>query len=227
MNVFITGANRGIGFGFVEYYLAQGHMVWATHRNDVGQLGAIDDRNLTRVQLDVTQDPESNEQLQQCVPERIDLLINNAGVYGGLKADAQSLQHVSADNMLELFNINCIGAMRMVRFLQQNLVRARGIVANMSSKMGSSADNSSGGCYAYRASKAALVICSKSMAIDLQGDGVRVITLHPGWVRTDMTQHSGLIDIEQSISGLTQVIKNIDDYEAGAFVAYDGQLIPY
>jgi NAD(P)-dependent dehydrogenase (short-subunit alcohol dehydrogenase family) len=93
--------------------------------------------------------------------------------------------------------------------------------------MGSSADNTSGGCYAYRAAKAALVIVSRSMAIDLAPRGVRVIALHPGWVRTDMTDQNGLIDVAQSVAGLARVIESVGDYPLGAFVAWDGQEVPY
>ena len=129
--------------------------------------------------------------------------------------------------MLEVFDVDCAGPLRVVQTLLTRLRRARGTIANVSSKMGSSADNSSGGCYAYRAAKAALVIVSKSMAIDLAPDGVRVITLHPGWVRTDMTGHGGLIDAATSAAGMARVIARADRYEPGAFVAFDGKIVPY
>jgi NAD(P)-dependent dehydrogenase (short-subunit alcohol dehydrogenase family) len=115
----------------------------------------------------------------------------------------------------------------VVQSLVQRVCAARGRIANLSSKMGSSTDNSSGGCYAYRAAKAALIICSKSMAIDLQSQGVGVITLHPGWVKTDMTSQSGLIDTQTSVAGMRKVIDNIVNYDLGTFVAFDGQQIPF
>ena len=93
--------------------------------------------------------------------------------------------------------------------------------------MGSSSDNTSGGTYAYRAAKAALIIVSKSMAVDLQDEGINVITLHPGWVRTDMVGFTGLIEVSESVEGMISVIDNINDYTPGDLVAFDGSVIPY
>jgi len=222
MNVLITGANRGLGLGFVHYYLAQGWQVWACYRSECEALTELASDSLHIVRWDVGENTEPRGEL----PSHIDLLINNAGVYGSEKG-GQSLDLITPEAMLEVFNVNCVGSLRVVKFLKNRLVAAQGVVANVSSKMGSSADNASGGTYAYRAAKAALVIVSKSMAVDLQADGVRVITLHPGWVQTDMTHQTGLIDIETSVKGMTQVINDMSEYELGAFVAYDGKVVPY
>jgi NAD(P)-dependent dehydrogenase (short-subunit alcohol dehydrogenase family) len=225
MNVFITGANRGIGLGFVHHYLNKGCEVWACYRNDRGGLTKIDRPQLHLVHWDVTQDKPKSVEGE--LPDRIDTLINNAGVYGPSEDADQSLNGVTPDGMLKVFDVDCLGALRVVKLLWPSVVKAKGVIANVSSKMGSSEDNSSGGCYAYRAAKAALVIVSKSMAIDLAPKGVRVITLHPGWVRTDMTNHSGLINVEEAVAGLTNVIANVDDYPPGSFVAFDGKIVPY
>jgi NAD(P)-dependent dehydrogenase (short-subunit alcohol dehydrogenase family) len=129
--------------------------------------------------------------------------------------------------MQEVFDIDAVGPLRVVQHLLPEILKAKGRIANLSSKMGSSADNSSGGCYAYRAAKAALVIMSRSMALDLAPRGVQVITLHPGWVRTKMTNDTGLIDVSESVAGMAKVISAIDRYEPGAFVAFDGKIVPY
>lgn len=227
MNVLITGANRGIGLGFVRHYLAAGHQVYACYRSDRGGLADMDAPGLHTVQWDVSGDAPRDFPDRTELPAQIHVLINNAGVYGGARDDDQSLDSVTSTAMFETFNVNCIGALRVVQRLWPRVAAAKGVIANMSSKMGSSADNTSGGCYAYRASKAALVIVSKSMAVDLHGHGVRVITLHPGWVRTDMTDHTGLIDVAQAVAGLTRVIGDAGRYAPGAFVAYDGKVVPY
>ncbi|MDQ6968381.1 MAG: SDR family oxidoreductase [Mariprofundaceae bacterium] len=222
MNVVITGANRGLGLGFVQHYLANGWQVWACYRSECEALMKLDSEALHLVEWDVSQDQDPCGLL----PDTIDLLINNAGIYGSTKG-GQSLDLIAPDDMLEVFNVNCVGPLRVVKYLKDRLIAAQGVIANVSSKMGSSSDNSSGGTYAYRASKAALVIVSKSMAVDFQAYGVRVITLHPGWVSTDMTHHSGLIDIETSVAGMTQVIEHVEDYELGQFIAFDGAVVPY
>ncbi len=227
MNVVVTGANRGLGLGFVRHYLNQGADVWGCYRSSPGQLESIESDRLHIVQWDVTENKGPDFAERAGLPEKIDLLINNAGIYGPKKGEGQSLTSVTPETMHEVFDVDCVGPLRVVQTLLPRITAARGKIANVSSKMGSSADNSSGGCYAYRAAKAALVIVSKSMAIDLAPEGVRVITLHPGWVRTEMTGHSGLIDVQESVAGMTCVIDHIDDYEPGAFVAFDGQIVPY
>jgi len=223
MNVVITGANRGIGLEFVRHYLAQGCEVWAGYRRDEGGLDELHDDALHLFRVDVAHGVDG---IAGQLPERIDLLINNAGIYGPKKG-GQSLDDVTPEAMLEVFNVDCVGPLRVVQALKQRIIDAKGVIANVSSKMGSSGDNTSGGTYAYRAAKAALVIVSKSMAVDLAPHGVRVITLHPGWVKTDMTGRTGLIDAPTSVAGMTNVIAHADDYDPGSFIAFDGKVVPY
>jgi NAD(P)-dependent dehydrogenase (short-subunit alcohol dehydrogenase family) len=220
MNVVITGANRGIGLGFVRHYLEQGDEVWAGFRRDPGGLSGIDDPRLHAVPIDVTGDLDT---AAAQLPARIDLLINNAGIYG---PSAQSLESVSPEVMRQVFEVDCIGPVRVVQALGERMADG-GVIANVSSKMGSSTDNTSGGCYAYRAAKAALVIVSRSLAIDLAPRGVRVIALHPGWVRTDMGGPGGLIEVADSVRGMARVLAHVDDYGVGAFVAFDGKPVPF
>ncbi len=226
MNVLITGAGRGIGLGFTEYYLKHGHTVYACYRTESGKLTTLCDQynDLNLLQWDVTR--PASDSLLQSLPGHIDLIINNAGIYGP-KKDGQSLQKVTPEAMHEVYEVDCIAPLRVVQTLQEKLSRPGGVIANISSKMGSSGDNTSGGTYAYRAAKAALVIISKSMAVDLQPEGISVIILHPGWVRTDMVGLTGLVDVSESVAGMSGIIENIENYEPGAFVAFDGQIVPY
>ncbi len=226
MNILVTGAGRGIGLGFVQHYLKQGHSVYACYRTESAKLNSLAEQynELNLLQWDVTR--PASETLLQSLPEHIDLIINNAGIYGP-KKDGQSLQKISAEAMHEVYDVNCVAPLRVVQTLQHKLTRPGGIVANISSKMGSSEDNTSGGTYAYRAAKAALVIISKSMAVDLQDQGISVITLHPGWVRTDMVGFTGLVDVSESVAGMSRVIENIDSYRPGDFIAFDGKRVPF
>lgn len=227
MNVVVTGAGRGIGLGFVRHYLANGANVWACYRSDKSKLDAVASSKLKCVQWDVVDDKDDDFINQSAFPDSIDLLINNAGIYGPQKEKGQSLDCVSPHAILDVLNVNCVGPIRVVQRLKSRIMLANGKIANISSKMGSSEDNTSGGCYAYRASKSCLINVSKSMAIDFAPYDVRVITLHPGWVKTDMTNQSGLIDVDASVKGMADIIKNIDRYSPGAFVAFDGRLISY
>ncbi len=225
MNVVITGANRGLGLGFVRHYLAQGDTVWAGFRLDAGALLELQQtypERLHPLQWDVCRPLASKDAL----PERIDLLINNAGIYGAGK-EGQSFDHITREQMLQVFEVDCVSPLMVVQQLASRLIAAEGTIANIGSKMGSIADNSSGGTYAYRAAKSALSMVSKSIAVDLAEDGVHVLTLHPGWVRTDMTQETGLIDVEASVAGMTSVLTRARMYATGSFVAFDGQPIPY
>jgi len=225
MNVVITGANRGIGLGFVRHYLGQGAQVWACCRQPSDELAALQGQGLQIVSWDVAKDgPDAGA---ETLPGELNLLINNAGIYGPTGVGSQSLEKVTMADMREVFEIDCLGPLRVVRFLLPALIAGKAVIANISSKMGSVSDNTSGGSYAYRAAKGALVGVSRSMAVDLIHSGVRVLTLHPGWVRTDMTSHNGLIDVDESVTGMVNVINRAVEYTPGQFIAYDGKVIPY
>jgi NAD(P)-dependent dehydrogenase (short-subunit alcohol dehydrogenase family) len=225
MNVVITGANRGIGLGLVRHYLGQGAQVWACCRQPGDELAALQQQGVHIVHWDVANDgPDSGT---ETFPDQVHLLINNAGIYGPKGVGSQSLESVTMDDMRQVFDIDCLGPLRVVRFLLPALTAGQAVIANISSKMGSVSDNTSGGSYAYRAAKGALVGVSRSMAVDLIHSGVRVLTLHPGWVRTDMTGHNGLIDVDESVAGMTDVISRAEDYTPGEFIAFDGKVIPY
>ena len=220
-NILITGANRGIGFTFCQHYLNKGCNVWATHRENSGSLESVNNSRLHCLEWDVT--TPADQTILDKLPRQIDLLINNAGQYGPAN---QQLESITAELMSELFLVNSIAPLMVVKQLRKRLIRGS-VIANLSSRMGSTEDNTSGGCYAYRASKAALVIISRSMAIDFRDSGIKVLTLHPGWVKTDMTGNTGEIDTTVSVRGMASIIEQIDHYQPAAFVAWDGEIIPY
>ena len=117
MNVLITGANRGIGFGFVKHYLSQGCDVWATYRSDYGGLEAIENDRLHTMQWDIVEDKDDAFLQAMGVPAKLDLLINNAGIYGPKKKHGQSLDTVTAETMREVFDVDCIGVLKVTQLL--------------------------------------------------------------------------------------------------------------
>lgn len=223
MNVLITGANRGLGAGFVQHYLQQGHEVWASYRQDQGVLAELACRRLHAFAWDVC---DADAVLSVDLPSHLDVLINNAGVYGPKKS-GQSLQDITVEAMLEVFRIDTIAPLMVSRRMLPLLRKGKAELINISSKMGSNADNSSGGTYAYRTAKAGLLMVSSSLAVDLAAQGVHVLALHPGWVQTDMTNGTGLIDVPTSVAGMCQLIDHARDYPSGSFLSYAAEPIPF
>jgi NAD(P)-dependent dehydrogenase (short-subunit alcohol dehydrogenase family) len=225
----ITGTNRGIGLELVKQTLAQGHHVIATARDPdavpaLKEMAAINPA-LTLAPLDLA-DADSYDALLGRLGDRpIDVLINNAGIYGPRDAVFGKLQ---ADDWLQVFHVDTIAPLLLTQKLMPNLRQGNERrIAFMSSKMGSVADNGSGGSYIYRTAKSALNQAVKSLSIDLQPEQFIVLSLHPGWVRTDMGGPNGLIDTETSAKGLLSVIQQAGPVDSGAFIAYDGQRIPW
>ncbi|MFT5452543.1 MAG: NAD(P)-dependent dehydrogenase (short-subunit alcohol dehydrogenase family), partial [Enterobacterales bacterium] len=149
----------------------------------------------------------------------------NAGVYGGRN---QIFGKIDEDTWLETFKINTVAPLILSQLLLPNLLKGNHkTIAMLSSKMGSIDDNTYGRAYMYRSSKSALNSVVKSMSIDLKDDGVRILALHPGWVRTDMGGADARIDAEESIAGLRQTMDRKDLSDSGRFFAYDGVELPW
>lgn len=175
--------------------------------------------------------PNFANKIEELVGENgLDLVINNAGAY--LKV---SLLEGSSDDVLENFKINAVAPLMMTRSLFSLLRKAASknngyhpLVVNVTSKMGSIEDNTSGGHYAYRTSKTALNMVTKSMSVDLASSGIKAVAIHPGWVRTAMGGPNGLIDTFESVTNMVRVI---GDVQAGAnkglFLNYDGAEIKW
>lgn len=225
--VFITGANRGIGLSLTELYLQQGAQVHATSRNlaDSKKLRALASRYNTLVlhELDVT-DYQRVAQLASELPA-IDLLINNAGYYG---PKGYGFGNTDIEEWRQVFEINTIAPLKLVEnfypLLQQGKAKK---IACISSKVGSMTENTSGGGYIYRSSKAALNSVVKSLSNDLTDEGFTVLALHPGWVRTEMGGPNALIDTQTSADGLAKVIEQSTQENSGQFINYDGTELPW
>ena len=227
--VVITGCSRGIGLELACQYAEAGWRVIATAREpDVSpalrQL-AVKHARLSVHTLDVSSDDSIADFIRQLGGKPVDLLINNAGVYGAGGSDVGYLSRAAWRDVLE---VNTLSPMMLTQALLPNLEAGTlKIVGMMSSKVGSIADNSSGGSYYYRSSKTALNQVVKSLSIDLASQGIKVVALHPGWVQTQMGGPNALIDTQQSVTGLRAVLAGLDTAGSGCFYSYDGTEVPW
>ena len=225
----VTGANSGIGLEFVRQLLARNNKVVATIRQSCPALEALKSSHgdsLVLTSLDQCDQTSITAWVRDLKAKAItpDFVLNNAGVYGKRGRFGEFTQ----EDLIFPFQVNTVGVLLVVQELvSAGLLKPGALIGNMSSKMGSMADNGSGGSYAYRASKAAQNAISKSMAIDLKRDlDVTTVLLHPGYVRTRMTGGEGLIDVEECVSGLLAVIES-DRELNGRWYDFAGKEIPF
>jgi len=216
--VLITGANRGIGLEMARQYKARGAQVIAACRTGSPALKTLGVR--IEEGVDVTDDALGGL-ASRLGDTRIDVLINNAGV---LRLD--TLSPLDVDSMRAQYEVNALGPVRTTSVLRDRL-NPGAKVALVTSRMGSIADNTSGGRYGYRMSKAALNIAGVSMALDLAPDGISVAILHPGFVRTGMTGGAGLIDADEAASGLIARIDALTPANSGTFWHANGEILPW
>lgn len=227
----ITGANRGIGLEFCRQYAADGWRVLACSRlpersDSLNRLASQYPELIKVHALDVADHVEIERLAQVLVDESIDLLINNAGIYPD--SDKSGFGHTDYAEWVQAFRINTMAPLKMAEEFATQIARSRQkAIITITSKMGSIADNGSGGTYLYRSSKAAVNMVVKSLAIDLKPLGITAVVFHPGWVKTDMGGPNALISAEQSVSGMRQVIGRLTMAESGRFFGYDGQDIPW
>jgi len=224
--VVITGANRGIGFEFTRHYATRGYRVHACcrHPEKASDLAELAVQHAVQVHsLDVN-DAQSVKGFAKALAETsIDLLINNAGVYGA----RVGLGELDYKVWQQVFLTNTLGPIRVTEALLSRLAVPGCKLVFITSKMGSIADNSSGGSYIYRSSKAALNAAVKSLAIDLADRQVIATLLHPGWVQTDMGGPNALISTQESVAQMTQTIDGLTMTHSGGFFNYDGKEIPW
>lgn len=215
----ITGANRGIGLELARLYAANGWQVIGVCRESSTDLEAVAARVIDRI--DVTRESDVLELKHALAGEQIHLLINNAG----LLQDEQ-LGTIDFDSIRTQMEVNAYGPLRVVEALVE-LIPEGGKVANITSRMGSIADNDSGGRYGYRASKAALNAFGKSLSVDLKPRGIAVAQLHPGYVKTRMVNFGGLISPEEAARGLAARIDALNLDNTGGFWHSSGEELPW
>jgi NAD(P)-dependent dehydrogenase (short-subunit alcohol dehydrogenase family) len=219
--ILITGANRGLGLEFVRQYAADGWRVLATVRDPLSGRAASDAG--AEVYVADVSDVNSIQRLRASLAEvPLDIVLNNAGIYG----DQQAFGDVDPDGFMKVIRTNTLAPLKMAEAFAGQMT-GRKIIASVSSLMGSIAENSSGGFYAYRASKAALNMVVKSLALDLQGQGITVVALSPGWVRTDMGGANAPLEPHEAIAGMRAVLAKVSLNDSGKFFHFDGRELPW
>jgi NAD(P)-dependent dehydrogenase (short-subunit alcohol dehydrogenase family) len=214
MKVVITGASRGIGLALTKLGLEKGHEVLAVLRDlSTSELAKIKSDKLHILETDL-QDPQSFSHLQKAVEkwEMVDLLINNAGIY----REDQELE-----DFQKSFFVNSIAPLFVTRALLPKLKNSdRPVCVQITSAMGSIGENTSGGSLSYRASKTALNMITKSLALD--ETWLTCLLIHPGWVKTRMGGEGAPVSPEDSSRGIWQVIERSDLSQSGSFKDFRG-----
>jgi NAD(P)-dependent dehydrogenase (short-subunit alcohol dehydrogenase family) len=231
MRTLVTGANRGIGLELVRQLAARGDAVHAAARepaaaDELRALAAGADGRIEVHAVDVTDDA-SVRALAEAVGDRaLDLLINNAGVYGGKRQHAST--DFDHDDAVETYRVNALGPLRVTFAMLPALRRARGAkIIHVTSGMGSIEDNTSGRFYAYRMSKAALNMASRSLAVDLKPEGIASAVINPGWVQTDMGGGGAPTPVADSVRGMLHEIDAFSLERTGAFLDWKGRPYPW
>ncbi len=223
-NVLVIGASRGIGLEFVQQYRAQGARVFGTHRSEEDRI-KLRDLGAETLKLDVMEINDVAGIAWQLDGERFDVVIMNAGVYG--PRTSTILQSPSLDDFDNVMRTNVLAPMRLVPMVAPLLESSRGTLAFISSKMGSIEESWASYGMLYRTSKASLNMVAKLTHADFSPRGVRVISLHPGWVRTDMGGPNAEVDAEHSVSGMREVIASSQQHPSGGFYDFRGKRIAW
>jgi NAD(P)-dependent dehydrogenase (short-subunit alcohol dehydrogenase family) len=217
----VTGANKGIGLALVAELRQRGHHVLAACRSSSPALAKLGAEIVEGV--DVATDAGIAKLVAAVGTRTIDLLINNAGIL--LWGDR--LGELNVDGIRQQFEVNALAPLRITDALRERL-GSGAKVALVTSRMGSIDDNSSGGAYGYRMSKAALNMAGKSLAVDLKPRGVPVIILHPGMVKTDMVgNHGGQVEPEDAAKQLLARIDALTLDTTGTFLHAKGEKLPW
>ena len=213
-NIIVTGANRGIGFEITKQYLKLGHRVWASYR----------DESCAKDLFSMTQ--AFDDFLQSKL--KFEVLFNNAGII-----DWNDFENVEPKSFADVYEVNVIGAFMVMRnslkILHQNSPMKSRII-NLSSRLGSidlRGNTQLGGALAYQCSKAALNMLTRQTSLELKAKGISVISMSPGWVKTEMGGKKAKYETDQSVTMILSVLQSLADEETGIFIGEDGERIPW
>ena len=225
--VLIIGASRGLGLGLAREYLRRGWNVVATVRSGGGQT-ALHELKKTSDTLeieyvDVTKPDEVDQLRARCRNRSFDLLFVNAGITNDPQ---EKIGEVSTEEFVRVMVTNALSPMRVIERMVE-YVRPDGMVAVMSSELGSVADNTTGGWEVYRGSKAALNTLMRSLVARRAGDSRTFYVVAPGWVRTDMGGPEARLDIETSIPGVADMLESRRGMRGLVFANYRNEILPW
>lgn len=215
----VTGANRGIGLELVRGLQKQKFEVIGVCRKSSDELEEVASQVIDGI--DVSSDQDMSVLKKALKGVSIDVLINNAGLL-----ESTSISNFDFKSMERQFQVNALGPLRVTYALLPN-INPNGRVLNITSRMGSIADNTSGGSYGYRMSKAALNIATVSLSHDLLQKDIAVGLVHPGYVKTEMTGFSGHLTPEESAKGILERLEELDFGTAGTFWHSNGEILPW
>jgi len=216
--ILVTGASRGIGLELCRQLAARGDRVIAACRTASQELRSLPVQVVEDVDV---ASAESAAQLARTLNgTKIDVLVNNAGIL-----TSESLDDLDFDRMRLQYEVNALGPLRITAALLDNLERGSKVII-LSSRVGSMEDNSSGGIYGYRMSKAAVNMAAVNLALDLRPRDIPVMILHPGMVATSMTGGRG-IEAADSVRGLIERMDELTMETTGSFWHAEGYQLPW
>jgi NAD(P)-dependent dehydrogenase (short-subunit alcohol dehydrogenase family) len=234
--VLITGANRGLGFEFARQYLGdEWHVIAACRRpgdaDSLAELGTQYPR-LQIVAIDVRDHATIEQVAEQFRDEPIDVLINNAGIFGPSNAGdddkGQSFGHIDYDAWADVLRVNTIAPVKIAEAFADNIAQGgQKKIVTISSGMGSIADTSTGGHFAYRTSKAAVNMAMATLADALSEQRIIVVMLCPGWCRTDMGGEAAPNDPADSVANMRKLIAGFTLEDSGTFTHHSGKQLPW
>ena len=233
-NMLVTGANRGLGLEFVRQLLSSEAHVFAGCRHperaeELQKLTVEHPGKLSVLCLDVTDESAIAAAVGniQSQVDSLDLLINSAGVYPRGETTPCT---VTAETLLYAFRLNSVAPLIVAQHCLNLLRKGRNPkIVNISSKMGSLwwKEKEGGGDYSYCSSKAALNMLTRTLALDLQKEGIIVVVVNPGWVQTDMGGETADLTPSQSVAGLLNVIRKLTMQQTGRFFSWTGEEHPW
>ncbi|MFT5193938.1 MAG: NAD(P)-dependent dehydrogenase (short-subunit alcohol dehydrogenase family) [Candidatus Promineifilaceae bacterium] len=227
----ITGANRGIGLEMTQQLVRDGNRVFATCRlpdeaTALKELAQQHSEWVTIVQLDVINDMSVQSAAKQVAEQtdQLDLVINNAGINF-----RDTFAEFNSDEYLLCLNVNGVGALRVVHEFVGLLRRGTAPkIVNISSQLGSMTAQRPGfGSSGYNASKAVMNMITRQLSFDFAAEGIVVISMHPGWVQTDMGGANAAVTPHDSAAGILKVAAGLTADDNGKFYIYNGEIHPW